>query len=346
LSLDALPQAVLIADEGGEILARNAAAKAMLPAIGNVAAAFTRHGAPGAFDWAAQMASLAEAEGGLALRNLPLSGEGNRQVLVDVFLRRLAPHRGRRAVLVSVTDVSERSSMERRLAASERMEAMSKFAAKIAHELNNPLDGILRYVGLAKRVAGKEAAGYLDNARSGLVRMAEIIRNVLGRSRRGKAGIDWAPVERLLDEAIRVMQPSASALSVAIICEAADDASVPGPAALFQVFCNIIKNALDAMPGGGLLKIRLYRTPSHCTIEFADTGCGLTEEQAKRLFKPFYTTKAPGEGMGLGLAVCKDILARMGGTIGAAPGPSGGAVITVHLPIDAHATAREETKEK
>jgi two-component system NtrC family sensor kinase len=114
------------------------------------------------------------------------------------------------------------------------------------------------------------------------------------------------------------------------------------PGSLFQVFCNIIKNALDAMPAGGLLRVQMRANGRHCVLEFNDTGCGIDPEDAERIFEPFYTTKRD-QGAGLGLAVCRSILQRLGGTISAAPRSGGGTVITVRIPL---ARARPAAKRR
>jgi signal transduction histidine kinase len=88
------------------------------------------------------------------------------------------------------------------------------------------------------------------------------------------------------------------------------------------------------MPAGGTLTICQRPGDGECRVEFADTGCGLDPAHADKIFEPFYTTKPPGEGAGLGLAICREILARMGGTITAAARPEGGTLVTVALPVE------------
>jgi signal transduction histidine kinase len=86
------------------------------------------------------------------------------------------------------------------------------------------------------------------------------------------------------------------------------------------------------MPGGGTLTVRMRADDKRLTVEFADTGVGLTAEDAERAFQPFYTTKPPGEGAGLGLSICREIVTRLGGTISAAPRAEGGATVTIRVP--------------
>jgi two-component system NtrC family sensor kinase len=295
--------------------------------------------------WDTEMAALADGAGRLVRRGVHLAGKGSRQLVVDIHYRSLPPLPPNLApaaapapdgpfVLVLVEDVSARLSMERRMAAEERLAATGAIAAKIAHELNNPLDGAMRFLGLAQRVAGEQAGKYLDQARTGLTRMAQIIRGLLDQGRPWQAAGERSPVRRLLDEAAGVMQPRAQSLGVSVVCDFDDRVDGTAEGCVFQVFCNVIKNALDAMPGGGVLTIRLRPAGgAQCEIEFADTGCGLSDQEAERIFQPFYTTKPPAEGSGLGLTICREILARVGGTIAARGRGEGGAAFTVRLPL-------------
>jgi signal transduction histidine kinase len=360
LVLDALPQAALVVRQDGKVLLRNAAAEAMLSAGEQVEPLLDRgHGSE--VHWETEMTALAEGAGRVIRRNLALTGRGSRRLLVDVYLRDMGrrlpmgrsapggegpadPCDGQPCVLMLVEDISGRRSMQRRVAAGERLAAAGALAARVAHELNNPLDGVLRFVGLAERLANAEAGKYLASAREGLMRMVGIIRGLLEQGRPWQAAGERAPVRRLLDEAITAMHPRAQSLGVAIVCDLDDAVEGLAEGTVFQVFCNVIKNALDAMPNGGMLQIRLVPAADGCDIEFSDTGCGLTDAEAERIFEPFYTTKPPAEGCGLGLAICREIVGRLGGTISARGRSSGGVTVAVRLPLEPlwKATAQEK----
>lgn len=226
--------------------------------------------------------------------------------------------------------------MEHRLAVAERLAGLGQLAARVAHELNNPLDGILRYVGLARRLdaeAGQDkSVEYLDRARDGLVRMAGILRSLLEYSRGAPVGPHAATLSGILEDAVRSFESQASAANVTVVCSFHEPRMPIGNAgSLFQVFCNLVKNAVEAMPSGGTLSIKTRSAMGGLEIHFEDTGCGLPSE-AEKIFEPFFTTKPHGQGTGLGLAVCKELVEKAGGRIRAEARANGGARFSVWLP--------------
>jgi signal transduction histidine kinase len=316
------------------VVHRNAAAERGLPGGEDLATVLQAPEGEAAPDWPAAMDALADGPavagtGPTLMRNVPLVKPGGRRMLADLQFSDLGEADGEKLVLVAAWDVSARVCMERRLAATERLAGVADRSGQLAHELSNPLDGVLRYLGLAERAAGDEAAGHLDGARRGLERMAETIRALQGA---GDRGGDLQPVAALLSEAANVMQPRADAMGVTVACDF-DGCTATAGAELFQVFCNVIKNALDAMPDGGLLTVRGRPRQGQCVVEFLDTGYGVTELECRRMFEPFYTTKPAAEGSGLGLAISREIVARAGGTIAASPRREGGTAVTVRLPV-------------
>ncbi|MBC8379486.1 MAG: HAMP domain-containing histidine kinase [Planctomycetes bacterium] len=250
-----------------------------------------------------------------------------------------------------IMDVTEKLETDHEMAQTERLMAIGKVAGKVAHELNNPLDGILRYVNLTLRILEQnqpeKAKEYLLHCRSGLGRMAQIITEMLEFSRSTNLVFETNPIDKLLDDAVRAMESSLRNIHVEFV------RSYTGPVphmksdSLFQVFCNLIKNASDAMDGRGDLTISLNQTEQNWQIEFCDTGHGFDAERVDDLFKPFYTTKPRGRGTGLGLGICKDILEKLHATILARNNPQGGASFIVQLPmISSTQTGIEHDKAK
>lgn len=235
-----------------------------------------------------------------------------------------------------VNDVAEKLETGHEMAQAERLMAIGKVAGNVAHELNNPLDGILRYVNLAVRVLDQnqpEKAGeYLLQCRTGLQRMAQIITEMLEFSRTTNLAFETSPVDKMIDDALRAMEASLRNIKVEIVRTDTETLPHLKSDAIFQVFCNLIKNASDAMNGCGRLTITISRQNEQCRVVFHDSGPGIDPNQLNEIFRPFYTTKPKGRGTGLGLAICKDILEKLNGTITAQNHPQGGAAFLVELP--------------
>jgi signal transduction histidine kinase len=239
--------------------------------------------------------------------------------------------------LVVIEETSERTETQRRLAEAERLAAVGVRVAKVAHELNNPLDGILRYINLATRFIEKEnlekPKEYLAQCRQGLLRMVQIVSELLEFSRGMYMPLEHVKIEQIIEDAIKMTESRAAAQGVRISREYGLGLPRVRGGNLSQVFCNLAKNALDAMPDGGELRISTRRAPDNrIVVEFRDTGMGLPTEDPEAVFEPFFTTKEQGKGTGLGLAICRDIVESYRGRIIAASVADGGTIFTVSLP--------------
>jgi len=236
-----------------------------------------------------------------------------------------------------VEDVTGKVNIERELSHVERFAAVGKVAGKVAHELNNPIDGILRYINLTIRSIENEdyikPKEYLAHCRSGLMRMIQIISELLEFSRSTYSAFDYIPVDKIIAEAVKAMEPHRGRVEIDIVYDCPEKMPKFRSPSLFQVFCNLIKNALDAMAGAGRLAITIQCTDETLTISFCDTGPGFAPGNAEAIFEPFFTTKTNGKGTGLGLAICKDIIEKYNGRVTAENTPDSGSVFTVHLPL-------------
>jgi signal transduction histidine kinase len=238
---------------------------------------------------------------------------------------------------VVLQDVTEKVNMARQLAQSERFAAIGKVAGKVAHELNNPMDGILRYINMAIRSIEKndleKPAEYLTQCRQGLMRMTDIVSELLEFSRSSYQTFESVPLIAVLEEAVKTMEPCAGQVKIDIIKKSAAAAAYSGRGNLFQVFCNLIKNAIDAMEGVGSLDITIDSDDEMAIIRFADTGPGFDGDKAEDIFRPFFTTKPHGSGTGLGLAICKDLVKKHKGRITAENNSGKGSTFSVYLPL-------------
>ena len=236
-----------------------------------------------------------------------------------------------------IEDVTQRVNVEHQLAQAERLASVGKVAGKVAHELNNPIDGILRYINLALRVMDTQdnakASEYLQHSKQGLMRMVGIISELLEFSRFAHISFEPMAVDLVIDEALRVMESVTGDIQIQVIKDYTGKSPYVKGGNIFQVFCNLIKNASDAMGLAGKLVITIKKVSDGLSIRFLDNGSGFPPEQASRIFEPFFTSKGRGKGTGLGLAICKDIIEKYNGTITAKNAPNGGSVFIVKLPV-------------
>ena len=240
--------------------------------------------------------------------------------------------------IVTVEDITEKVSIQRRLANAERLAAVGKHASKVAHELNNPLDGILRYINLTMRIVEQEnltkPKEYLIQCRQGLMRMVQIVSELLEFSRSTYTPLEYVKVEQIIEDALKTMESKAEAAEISIIRNYTFGLPQVRSGNLFQVFCNLAKNALDAMPNGGQLRISTSLASDDTIVaELRDTGTGFPPESTETIFEPFFTTKEGGKGTGLGLAICRDIVESYQGRITAQNASDGGSIFTVYLPM-------------
>ncbi|MCK4960172.1 MAG: GHKL domain-containing protein [Planctomycetes bacterium] len=237
-----------------------------------------------------------------------------------------------------VEDVTTKVDIENQLVRAERLAAIGKVAGKVAHELNNPMDGILRYMNLAMRMIDgsdpEKAKEYIQQSHAGLMRMVQIISELLEFSRSTYSAFEYAPIDKIVADAVKAMQSRVDSVKVRIVHDCVRQVPKLRSNSLFQVFCNLIKNAADAMEGVGELTITVTCPEDVLCIEFADTGPGFAPENSEAIFEPFFTTKTDGKGTGLGLAICKDLIEKYDGRIVAENAPDGGGIFTVNLPLD------------
>lgn len=350
--LDSLPLGVVVVDASGQVLRRNALAQSLLPHADQLSSLFAsvapvelpvdhevaRGGETGFPGWPATIRKVIGQELTVNLRCTTAIS----QTLVWVQCGPLRTGEQPGAVLL-IEPLAETPSDDRQREMSRRLASLGKLAARVAHELNNPLDGILRYINLALRIVGdapeSKLKAYLSETRTGVIRMVTIIGDLLEYSRATAGEFDDVGINEVIDEAIRSLASAADErrIVVAVDFQCSTMPKVRG-SRLYQVLCNLIRNALDAMPGGGRLTITSGIVGNEVVIRVADTGVGLPEP-VEKVFEPFFTTKPPGQGTGLGLAICKDFIEDMGGMIIAAHGATGGAMFTVRIP---HALLEEK----
>jgi signal transduction histidine kinase len=231
-------------------------------------------------------------------------------------------------------DMCEKNaSLERSLESHERLAMIGKLAAGVAHELNNPLDGVLRFVNLAVDGMPKDSPQipYLLEARRGLRRMADIVRDLLQFSRNANVDASHEDAERLARDAVGQLIAALPHRRIETVFDF-PPVGVALPRGMFQVFANLAKNAIDAMPQGGTLTLSARLASGRVQLTVKDTGTGIPEELRERVFEPFFTTKEVGKGTGLGLPICLRIVERLGGTLTIVSEVGRGSAVEIDLP--------------
>ena len=223
-----------------------------------------------------------------------------------------------RGVLLTIYENTEVATLERRLHRAEYQASIGKLARGIAHELNSPLDGVLRYTHLALEHLTEDSPvrEYLVHVKEGLDRMVRAVRAFLEFSRQVTTPVNRvANLNQLVEDALLLVQHRAKFQQVRILKEF--DTQLPPvlDGGLQHAIVNLIKNAFDAMPRGGTLTITTRATGSHVVVDVEDTGAGIPEALRPRIFEPFFSTKPIHQGSGLGLIIAKEVVERSGGSI-------------------------------
>jgi two-component system NtrC family sensor kinase len=240
--------------------------------------------------------------------------------------------------------IGERERMQNALARGDRLAAVGTMAASVAHEVNNPLTTVLGY---AKLLVEDKPEDHPDRAGLELIaeeaaRMKTIVGSLLDYSRSEKPEVagEYADVNELLERTSALLGPSVKQSGITIELDLAKHLprALADDHAVQQIFVNLVQNAVQAMPEGGTVTLASGLAPGDVAIEVrvTDEGPGVPAEERERVFEPFYTTKDVGKGTGLGLAVCKHLVKRLGATIRVVDAPSGrGAQFVVVIPIEA-----------
>ncbi len=256
-------------------------------------------------------------------------------------------------ILVRARQVAERqlaveetqAELSGQLVHAEKLASVGELAAGIAHEINNPLAIIAEEVGLLKDSLDPSLtsaedpplaiAPHLDIIHEAVFRCRDITRKLLTFVRKAEVHLAPHDVHGILDDVLEVMLGNELAISNVTVVREYDRAIPPirtDRNQLVQVFVNLVKNAMDAMPGGGTLIVGSRLGQGKARFSVQDDGCGMTREQLQKVFMPFYTTKEPGKGTGLGLSVSYLIIQNYGGNLYVESVPGQGSLFVVELP--------------
>jgi len=241
-------------------------------------------------------------------------------------------------------DLKERLGMERtlretqeKLLQSEKLAAMGKLTSQIAHELNNPLYGIMNTLELLKTEISPESKRrkILDMALSETERLTELLRKMLRFSKPEEEERQLTDVNAILDEILLLVRKQLMEHTIRISSTLAEDVEMvyASRSQLRQVFLNMISNARDAMPDGGTLSVKTMQNGDAIYIEISDTGIGIREENIDKIFDAFFTTKDSVKDVGLGLSVCYGFIKEHGGDIRVSSRWGAGTTFTIIIPL-------------
>ena len=222
-------------------------------------------------------------------------------------------------------------------ASKVRLATLGQLAAQLAHEIGTPLSSVSGHVQLALRERELPPAlrERLDVSAREIERISKIVRDYLDSTRPLEPERQPTALPRLLEEAVEIVQGVAPAKEASVAWKVAPGVGdvVTDPGLLRQIVVNLLTNALDAVDRNGRVEVEARPVADDdILITVSDTGHGITPDDLRRIFEPFYTTKGRGKGTGLGLAICRQLTAALGGTISVESAAGKGSTFFVRLP--------------
>ncbi len=342
---------ILIVEPGGELREANAAARAALGLEGEElltpgessdlpGVRVTDHLRPGDRPRfaAALVASSARPGRPVAESGLLLQSARTGELVVDGHFA-LVDLGDEHVIEVFLRDVTRQRAVERELQTSQRLSSLGLLTAGVAHEINNPLEGIGNYLAILERptLEPERRGHYIGEIRRGLHRIRDIVQDLLTFSRPGVSR-GRADLRDVVDNALGMVRYSTDFRTVTVERVRFDDPLVVAADGrrLEQVVLNLLLNAARAMEAGGRITVALRHQPAvdgvaaTAVLEVSDTGPGIDPDKADQLFDPFFSGSG---GTGLGLSVSFGIVEAHGGSLAASNHPNGGAVFTLTLPV-------------
>jgi two-component system NtrC family sensor kinase len=256
--------------------------------------------------------------------------------------------RTRQVVGSQMASEKHEAELSGQLVQAAKLASVGELAAGIAHEINNPLAVIAEEVGVLKDSFDPDLVeedekpldiqDHLDAIHNAVFRCRDITRKLLTFVRNTEVRVEPQDLHAILDEVLDAIMGNELSISN-VVLEKRYDPRVPEIPTdrnqLVQVFVNLVKNAIDAMPAGGRLTVATSVRDGRVAVSVRDTGCGIPPEHVERVFMPFFTTKDPGKGTGLGLSVSYTIIRNFGGDFYVESAPGKGSTFTVELPLPA-----------
>ena len=349
---EAMGEGLLAVNDAGVLTTLNATGRALLPLVGGQDAAL----APlPVFD----ALSASREQGRAVVHEFVAQAPGSKHIRIAALAQ--GPAR-----FVALRDSTEERLLQERLLQSEKMASVGQLVSGVAHELNNPLTGVMGFAQLLlSRDLDETTLSQVRTIYGEAERAAKIVQNLLSFARRRKPAKEMADLNALLAQVLELRSYDFAIRNISLDMEL--DPRMPrcwvDADQVQQVFFNVVKNAEQAMieaNGGGKLMVRSdaiqpsppkpvsagreggaqpgeagfpAAEPAGVRITIADNGPGIPPEVQRRIFDPFFTTKDAGQGTGLGLTISYSIIDEHGGRVWAEPAPNGGARFVIELPV-------------
>jgi two-component system NtrC family sensor kinase len=243
--------------------------------------------------------------------------------------------------LLTFSDVSREREEEEKLYLTDRLASIGEMAAGLAHELNNPLTGILALSALlTKSDLPQDCKEDIECINSEAKRAADIVKNVLLFARNKIGDTGQSSINEVVKDVIRLREYEQRTSNISVVTNLEENLpDIPiDKGQLQQVFLNLISNAeaaIKELNRPGVITVATQRVNGHINILFSDNGCGIKKQIMPRIFDPFFTTKEIGKGTGLGLSICYSIIVKHGGKISVKSQVNEGTTFTIRMPVAA-----------
>ncbi len=259
-------------------------------------------------------------------------------ILMTVFTTRMTVGHLKKADLNA-------TELNAQLMQSDKLAALGKMAAGIAHEINNPLQVIIQKTGWMEDLLNEEELQQSENIeefRTSIKKIEEhverarkVVHGMLGFVRKMEPHLEDVDVNAIIKQTIDLLENYARINDITIKPRFSPELPIIAAdgSQLQQVFMNLVSNAIDAIGKNGIIEVNSRQVGPHIHIEVSDNGPGIPEEKQKKIFDPFFTTKETGKGTGLGLWVTHNIVEKMGGAISIRSQEGKGSTFTVQIPI-------------
>ncbi len=348
--VDAMPMGLLLNDGTGKILyANQAIARLLGRSAEELAAGDAKVDAVCGDILGAQTACSEGASGAAPFEAACTTNDGVAiDVLIGVALLNPEAEVAERQFAAFVADLSMQKKSEHALRQTEKLAVAGRFAASIAHEINNPLEAVINCLYLATQTKlPDDARGYVDLAQKELDRVSQITVQTL-RFYRGSTRQDATDVQELIETVLTLLDSRLQRAGINVVREYGAKARVVAQAGeIRQVIVNLVGNAMDAMVAGGRLILRTAEGTDAASgakgiaLTVADTGSGMDAATQARIFEPFFSTKGI-TGTGLGLWISQEIVAKHGGTMRVRSKLGAGTVFRMFLPFGISVDSAEE----